>query len=186
MRRINAIVASCWNYFTINNFSNTCFNFCKNNISYVRRSVPLSHPYCIQLDIKHYLCSCDILFFENGAFLPSSHLNKENKHLSFLTTTCCFRPSPQANIRLISIGPLQTPSRPLHHFLRKYVNPYFYSPYMGHAKNTNLPIPYLVYNLSIINTLKHQNNQSVLYNCGPGSVVGIATGYELDGPGIEW
>ena len=22
--------------------------------------------------------------------------------------------------------------------------------------------------------------------CGPGSVVGIATGYWLDGPGIEW
>ena len=24
-----------------------------------------------------------------------------------------------------------------------------------------------------------------LHNCGPGSVVGIATGYGLDGPGIE-
>jgi hypothetical protein len=25
----------------------------------------------------------------------------------------------------------------------------------------------------------------LLEECGPGSVVGIATGYELDGPGIE-
>ena len=25
----------------------------------------------------------------------------------------------------------------------------------------------------------------LLYDCGPGSVVGIATGYGLDGPGIE-
>jgi len=25
----------------------------------------------------------------------------------------------------------------------------------------------------------------MLYECGPGSVVGIATGYGLDGPGIE-
>jgi hypothetical protein len=25
----------------------------------------------------------------------------------------------------------------------------------------------------------------IYYICGPGSVVGIATGYELDGPGIE-
>ena len=27
--------------------------------------------------------------------------------------------------------------------------------------------------------------KSILKNCGPGSSVGIATGYELDGPGIE-
>jgi len=29
------------------------------------------------------------------------------------------------------------------------------------------------------------NKVSVLVICGPGSVVGIATGYGLDGPGIE-
>ena len=27
--------------------------------------------------------------------------------------------------------------------------------------------------------------QDILYNCGPGSVVGIATAYGLNGPGIE-
>jgi hypothetical protein len=28
-------------------------------------------------------------------------------------------------------------------------------------------------------------NFSYMFRCGPGSVVGIATGYELDGPGIQ-
>jgi len=33
---------------------------------------------------------------------------------------------------------------------------------------------------------KHSAYKVTLYvSCGPGSVVGIATGYELDGPGIE-
>ena len=30
-----------------------------------------------------------------------------------------------------------------------------------------------------------RNSEELLLECGPGSVVGIATGYGLDGPGIE-
>ena len=38
-------------------------------------------------------------------------------------------------------------------------------PIYGACKGTNLPIQHLMYNLSILNTVKHQNNQWILYNC---------------------
>jgi hypothetical protein len=41
----------------VKNFSNTCFKFCKNNASSVRRIVLLSCPYCIQLNIKLFFSS---------------------------------------------------------------------------------------------------------------------------------
>jgi hypothetical protein len=41
------------------------------------------------------------------------------------------------------------------------------------------------YILPSCNTLVYINYESPLFTSGPGSVVGIATGYGLDGPGIE-
>ena len=49
-------------------------------------------------------------------------------------------------------------------FLMEISQPVPLFPIYGACKGTNLTVPYLVYNLSIINTMKHQNNRSVLYN----------------------
>ena len=50
--------------------------------------------------------------------------------------------------------------------------------------NTNFEAVHLI-KLHFIGAALHKYNTSTAYDCGPGRSVGIATGYGLDGPGIE-
>jgi hypothetical protein len=44
---------------------------------------------------------------------------------------------------------------------------------------------HVTYSLNLRVNLSHLNNHTYKWICGPGSSVGIATDYGLDGPGIE-
>ena len=50
--------------------------------------------------------------------------------------------------------------------------------------NINLEAVYLI-KIHFIGAILHKHNATNVYDCGPGSSVGIATGYGLDGLGIE-
>jgi len=57
----------------------------------------------------------------------------------------------------------------------------------NHVKSTTPEFPGCLMMLSMVKLHSHQrkNQGERLWKCGPGSVVGIATAYGLNGPGIE-